>query len=309
MATNRNDISSIVKEIVLSYQLHGGINHIEGCILPSQDSVKEIIDILMNIFFPGFFTKEEIHKDKISEFTTAKVENLNNLLFEEISKSLNFQKEYQALAKNLKTEKIEKEACKFTMGFLNKIPAIRNVLKTDVKAFFESDPAAASQEEVIVSYPGIYAISVYRAAHELYKLKVPLIPRIMTEYAHGKTGIDIHPGATIDEYFFIDHGTGIVIGETTIIGKQCRIYQGVTLGALKIEFERDEQGNVIENKKRHPTLEDDVTIYAGATILGGRTILKKGTVIGGNAWVTSTTEEGAKIVYDTTNSQKVLKNK
>ena len=129
----------------------------------------------------------------------------------------------------------------------------------------------------------------------------------MTEYAHGKTGIDIHPGATIGKYFFIDHGTGVVFGETTIIGKHCRIYQGVTLGALKIEFERDEEGNVIECKKRHPTLEDDVTIYAGATILGGKTILKKGTVIGGNAWVVSTTEEGAKVIYDTSNSQKVLK--
>lgn len=309
MATKKNDISSIVNEIVLSYQNHGGINHIEGCILPSQDSVKEIIDILMNIFFPGFFTKEEIQKDKIVEFTTAKINKLNELLTEEITKSLNFQKEYQQLEKSKRVKKIESEASNFAMTFLNKIPAIRNVLKTDVQAFFESDPAAASQEEVIVSYPGIYAIAVYRAAHELYKLKVPLIPRIMTEYAHGKTGIDIHPGATIDEYFFIDHGTGVVFGETTIIGKRCRIYQGVTLGALKIEFERDEQGNVIENKKRHPTLEDDVTIYAGATILGGRTVLKKGTVIGGNAWVTSTTEAGAKIIYDTGNSQKVLKNK
>lgn len=309
MATKKNDVSSIVNEILLSYQLNGGINHIEGCILPSQDSVKEIIDILMNIFFPGFFTKEEIQKDKINEFTTAKIRKINKLLFEEISKSLNFQKEYQQLAKKLKIKKIEKEACEYTMSFLSKIPDIRNVLNTDVEAFFESDPAASSQEEVIVSYPGIYAISVYRAAHELYKLKVPLIPRIMTEYAHGKTGIDIHPGATIGDYFFIDHGTGVVVGETTIIGKRCRIYQGVTLGALKIEFERDEQGNVIEMKKRHPTLEDDVTIYAGATILGGRTILKKGTVIGGNAWVTSTTEEGAKIIYDTSNSQKVLKNK
>lgn len=309
MSTNKNDISNIVNEILLSYQMHGGINHIEGCILPSQDSVKEIIELLMNIFFPGFFTKEEIQKDKLNEFTTAKVKKLNDLLYEEIIKSLNFQKEFQQLAKKQKAEKVEKEACRFAMSFLNKIPAIRNILKSDVDAFFESDPAANSQEEVIVSYPGIYAIAVYRAAHELHKLKVPLIPRIMTEYAHGKTGIDIHPGATIAEYFFIDHGTGVVIGETTIIGKHCRIYQGVTLGALKIEFERDDKGNVIEVKKRHPTLEDDVTIYAGATILGGRTILKKGTVIGGNAWVTSTTEEGAKIIYDTGNSQKVLKNK
>ncbi len=308
MATNKADISLIVNEIVNSYQLHGGINHIEGCILPSQDSVKEIIDILMNIFFPGFFTKEEIQKDKIKEFTTAKIEKLNDLLFEEMQKSFNFQKEYQQLPVIQRNEKIQITACEITKAFLHKIPAIRNVLKTDVQAFFESDPAAASQEEVIVSYPGIYAIAVYRAAHELHKLKVPLIPRIMTEYAHGKTGIDIHPGATIGEYFFIDHGTGVVFGETTIIGKRCRIYQGVTLGALKIEFERDENGNVIEMKKRHPTLEDEVTIYAGATILGGRTILKKGTIIGGNAWVTSTTEEGAKIIYDNGNSQKVVKN-
>ena len=309
MATNKKDINTIVKEIVSSYQLHGGINHIEGCILPSQDSVKEIIDVLMNIFFPGFFTKEEIHRNKISEFTSAKVTKLNELLMKEISKSLNFQKEYQVYTTSQKNKKIEKNASELTLTFLSKISAIRNILKTDVEAFFESDPAAASQEEVIVSYPGIYAIAVYRAAHELFKLKVPLIPRIMTEYAHGKTGIDIHPGATIGKYFFIDHGTGVVFGETTIIGEHCRIYQGVTLGALKIEFERDQEGNVIESKKRHPTLEDDVTIYAGATILGGKTILKKGTVIGGNAWVVSTTEEGAKVIYDTSNSQKVLKSK
>jgi len=308
MATNKADIQLIVNEIVNSYQLHGGINHIEGCILPSQDTVKEIIDILMNIFFPGFFTKEEIQKEKIKEFTTVKVEALNNLLLQEMQKSFNSLKEYQQLPLNQRNEKIQINACEITKTFLHKIPSIRNVLKTDVQAFFESDPAAASQEEVIVSYPGIYAIAVYRAAHELHKLKVPLIPRIMTEYAHGKTGIDIHAGATIGEYFFIDHGTGVVVGETTIIGKRCRIYQGVTLGALKIEFERDENGNVIEMKKRHPTLEDEVTIYAGATILGGRTILKKGTVIGGNAWVTSTTEEGSKIIYDNVNSQKVLKN-
>lgn len=305
--SNNKELQAIVKEITQSYQIHGGINHLEGCILPSQDTVKEIIEVLLNILFPGFFSKEEIKKDKIEIYTTAKVERLQQLLIEEFTKSFNFQCEYNNLMKAEKIEKINAKAESFALLFLKKIPAIRNVLQTDVEAFFQSDPAAKSQEEIIVSYPGLYAIAVFRAAHELYLMNVPLIPRIMTEYAHSKTGIDIHPGATIGEYFFIDHGTGVVFGETTIIGKRCRIYQGVTLGALKITFERDEQGNVIESKKRHPTLEDDVTIYAGATILGGKTILKKGTVIGANAWVTATTEEGDKVIYDTGNSQKVIK--
>lgn len=304
---DKENLNTVIKEIVRSYQIHGGINHLKGYILPSQDSVKDIIEVLLNIFFPGFFSKEEIKKDKIEEYTFNKVEYLQKRLTEELLKALNFQNEFKTLTEEEKTKKINQKSQDLVLTFLHKIPAIRNVLQTDVEAFFLSDPAAKSREEIIVSYPGLYAIAVYRAAHELFLLQLPLIPRIMTEYAHSKTGIDIHPGATINEYFFIDHGTGVVIGETTIIGKRCRIYQGVTLGALKITFERDEEGNIIECNKRHPTLEDDVTIYAGATILGGKTVVKKGTVIGGNAWVTTTTNEGDKIIYEIGDNQRVIK--
>ncbi|PCJ62009.1 MAG: serine acetyltransferase [Planctomycetota bacterium] len=305
---NTNDaLKKITDDVVGSYDIHGGINHIEGCTLPSQNSVKEIIDTLMDIFFPGFFTSNEISGTDLKDFTLNKITALNDLLTNEIIKSLKFQHRHQQDSSDNIEETIAKKSAEESIFFLNKIPEIRKILKTDVEAFYDSDPAAASHEEVIVSYPGIFAIAVYRAAHELFNNKIPLIPRIMTEYAHTKTGIDIHPGANIGKYFFIDHGTGVVIGETSIIGERCRIYQGVTLGALKIEFNRDDDGKVIECNKRHPTLEDDVTIYSGATILGGKTILKKGTLIGGNAWVTSTTEAGDKVVFDTSNTQKVFK--
>lgn len=300
-------LSKIADNIVDSYDIHGGINHIEGCILPSQNSVKDMIDLLIDIFFPGFFSSDEISGTDLKEFTLIKINKLNSLLNNEILKSLKFQLRHQKESDQNNEASLLLKSAELSLNFLKLIPEIRKILKTDVEAFYDSDPAAASHEEVIVSYPGIFAIAVYRAAHELYNKNIPLIPRIMTEFAHTKTGIDIHPGAKIGNYFFIDHGTGVVIGETTIIGERCRIYQGVTLGALKIEFIRDSDGNVIECNKRHPTLEDEVTIYSGATILGGRTILKKGTIIGGNAWVTSTTEAGDKIVYDTSHSQKVLK--
>ncbi len=300
-------INNLVDKIVKSYDQHGGINHIEGCILPSQNSVVDIIECLMDIYFPGFFTKEEIHHTQIREFATQKVLTLRARLLQEISKSLNLCKD--PLLKTKDKAQLQTLAEQETETFLNKIPAIRETLKTDVDAYYANDPAAKSHEEVIVSYPGLFAIAVYRSAHELYSQGIPLIPRIMTEYAHNKTGIDINPGAKIGQYFFIDHGTGVVIGETCVIGKHCKLYQGVTLGALKIEFDRDESGNLIDPNKRHPTLEDDVTIYAGATILGGTTTLKKGTVVGGNAFVTATTEVGDKVIFDAKETQKVFKKK
>ena len=179
-------------------------------------------------------------------------------------------------------EKIEDEAEEIVAQFLEKIPQLRNILATDVQAAYDGDPAAYNTDEIIVSYPGFYAITVYRIAHELYLLRVPLIPRIMTEHAHNRTGIDIHPGATIGKYFFIDHGTGVVVGETTVIGDYVKIYQGVTLGALSTRG-----GQKLRSKKRHPTIEDNVTVYSGASILGGETIVGEGAVIGSNAFITS----------------------
>ena len=185
---------------------------------------------------------------------------------------------------------IQGESQRIAVEFLKSIPKIREYIETDVSAGFDGDPAAYNKEEIVVTYPGFYAIMVYRIAHELHLLNVPLIPRIMTEHAHSLTGIDIHPGAQIGKYFFIDHGTGIVIGETTVIGDNVKIYQGVTLGALSTRG-----GQMLKNVKRHPTIEDNVTIYSGATILGGETIIGKDVVIGGNTFITSSVLEGTKV--------------
>jgi serine O-acetyltransferase len=183
------------------------------------------------------------------------------------------------------------------LTFLKKVPLLRELLADDVQAIFDGDPAAKSLEEIIFSYPGLKAITTYRIAHELHTQGIPLVPRIMTEYAHAVTGIDIHPGAKIGRRFCIDHGTGIVIGETTEIGNDVKLYQSVTLGALS--FPRDEKGNLVRGKKRHPTIEDNVTIYAGATILGGETRIGKGSVIGGNVWLTSSVAPGTKVIIET----------
>ena len=185
---------------------------------------------------------------------------------------------------------IEGESQRIAIEFLKRIPKMREYIETDVSAAFDGDPAAYNREEIVVTYPGFYAIMVNRIAHELHLLGVPLIPRIMTEHAHSLTGIDIHPGATIGKYFFIDHGTGIVIGETTVIGDNVKIYQGVTLGALSTRG-----GQMLKNVKRHPTIEDNVTIYSGATILGGETVIGKDVVIGGNSFITSSVLEGTKV--------------
>jgi serine O-acetyltransferase len=180
------------------------------------------------------------------------------------------------------------------ISFLEKIPTLRNFLARDVEAAYDGDPAAKGHDEIIFSYPCIFAIMVYRLAHELHVQEIPLLPRIMTEFAHSKTGIDIHPGARIGKNFFIDHGTGVVIGETTEIGENVKLYQGVTLGALS--FPKDEMGNIVRDKKRHPTIEDDVVIYAGATVLGGDTLIGKGSIIGGNVWLTHSVPPGTKVL-------------
>ena len=195
----------------------------------------------------------------------------------------------------------KREAARVCAAFAGRLAEIKRMLIMDVEALYEGDPAAGSREEVMISYPGFFAISIYRMAHELYLLKAPLIPRIMTEYAHEKTGIDIHPGATIGEYFFIDHGTGIVIGETTVIGEHVKLYQGVTLGAKS--FELDENGNPVKGIKRHPNIGNHVVIYANATILGGDTFIGDHCVIGGNSWLTHSVEAGSIIVYSSVENQ------
>ena len=239
------------------------------------------------MIFPGFFDEKELRNDNIRFYTGQLFEEIREVLTEQIAKTLRlFTDEFR----DAPDDAVWKRSEEIVDSFLAAIPKIREYLATDIEAAYEGDPAAFSRDEVISSYPGIYATMVNRIAHELYELGVPLIPRIMTEHAHSVTGIDIHPEAKLGKYFFIDHGTGIVIGETSEIGEHAKIYQGVTLGALSTRG-----GQLLKGKKRHPTIEDDVTIYSGASILGGETVISEGAVIGGNAFVTKSVPEQTRV--------------
>ena len=249
---------------------------------PDRRQVIRVIKGLQALMFPMCFRREDpdMADEVLAETTRA-------LLYAEVCAAMRFRAEM--------TEHPEQEARAICNDFMTRLPGIREMLLKDVEALYEGDPAAVSREEVMICYPGFYAISIYRLAHELQLLKTPLIPRIMTEFAHEKTGIDIHPGATIGSYFFIDHGTGIVIGETTTIGDHVKLYQGVTLGARS--FELDENGNPVKKIKRHPDIGDYVVIYANATILGGDTVIGDRCVIGGNTWLTHSVPAGTTVAY------------
>ncbi|MFQ3548032.1 MAG: serine O-acetyltransferase EpsC, partial [Termitinemataceae bacterium] len=270
-------LTESIQALVASYKDYGLINHCNGPNLPSRESIEDILADLDAIIFPGFRENELPDQESLQLTTAERVYRTARKLSNEIEKSLTFSCRTNGFS-------CEGTGCR-TMAelivedFFAQLPEIRRILSLDVAAAFRGDPAAKSIEEVIVSYPGLQAIAVYRLAHFFWVREVPLIPRMMSEIVHGRTGIDIHPGACIGESFFIDHGTGVVIGETTVIGKNVKMYQGVTLGALSVKKEE-------ADTKRHPTIEDDVTIYAGATILGGKTIIGRGSVIGGNVWVT-----------------------
>ncbi len=255
--------------------------------LPSLERVEELIRIFQGIFFPGY-RSEPIHgMAGLTSFMREKLERAFDLTYEQLKLCVPFRWKGQwAREQGIEApdSDVEEVALVLTRDFFSRLPAVRGVVKDDVYAAYDGDPAALSYEEVILSYPAIFAISTYRVAHEFYRLNVPLLPRVLTEYVHSQTGIDIHPGATVGDRFFIDHGTGVVIGETTVIGDNVRIYQGVTLGGRS--FVLDELGRPKKGVKRHPTVEDDVIVYAGATILGGDTTIGKGSVIGGNVWLT-----------------------
>jgi len=245
---------------------------------PDKDVIVEILTDLRKIIFPGYFRNRSIKVYTLRNNLSMLLEDVIYKLTKQISIVLG------------EEDNRSEEAEKLSLEFVGKLGKIREYIKTDVQAAYDGDPAAFSEDEIIYSYPGLFAVLVNRIAHELYLLGVPVIPRMMTEYAHSETGIDIHPGAEIGKYFFIDHGTGIVIGETTEIGDNVKIYQGVTLGALSTRG-----GQLLKNKKRHPTIEDNVTIYSGASILGGDTVIGKNVVIGGNAFITHSVSDGAKV--------------
>jgi len=287
-------LPEVVGEIVKSIRATGKINHIERRDLPDRDKVITILRDLQNLLFPGFF-RQRLFWANVEFFVGDMVDSLSVRLSEQVANALR----HEDCSKCDEDEgrDLRDEAERVTLEFFRRIPRIRELLEKDVQAAYDGDPAAKSFAEIVLCYPGFEAITTYRLAHELLLLGVPLIPRIMSEYIHHRSGIDIHPGAQIGESFFIDHGTGVVIGETTIIGNNVKIYQGVTLGALS--FPKDERGQVIRGRKRHPTIEDDVTIYANATILGGDTTVGRGSVIGGNVWLTESVPPYTKVLIET----------
>ncbi len=278
-----------VNKILKSYDDKKEINRIDIANQPDKKAIIEIIHKLLKILYPGYYSDRIYRQYSLRNNMAATIEdvifNLNKQIFNVCK--------YGNVYTNLLDDELKEKVADVTFSFVDKIPEIREILETDIDAFYEGDPAAYSKAEILLSYPGLLAISVYRMAHELYLLGVPVMPRIMTEYAHSETGIDIHPGATIGTYFFIDHGTGIVIGETTIIGKHVKIYQGVTLGGLTTKG-----GQAMKGSKRHPTIGNNVTIYSGASILGGDTIVEDDAVIGGNAFVTESVSEGSRVIFD-----------
>ena len=284
----RGKLPKIAEKIIANCNDAECYNHIDYEPIPSRSSLIDIIDRLRDILFPGYFTQEKLDPVNLGYSMGQSVSILFDLLSEQISLSIR----HDCFRYDLECTECAERGHEIALGFLERIPSIRKFLATDVAAAFDGDPAAKSYDEIIFSYPGILALTIYRAAHQLNKLSVPLLPRIMTEYAHSITGIDIHPAAEIGKGFVIDHGTGVVIGETTQIGSNVRIYQGVTLGAMSVP---KGAGDQLRGEKRHPTIEDDVIIYAGATILGGKTVIGARSVIGGNVWLTESVPPDTKV--------------
>jgi len=277
------ELDKIIDNIIGSYNQYENISKIDTVPQPDKTIILDILARLQDIVFPGFFGRKNLKSEIVKYYLGDQVQIIYEDLKSQIVLALAYDEKYQ----NFSKEEKKAEAKKITLEFLKRIPHIREYLSTDADATFDGDPAAFSISEIVISYPGYYAIMVNRIAHELHLLNVPLIPRIMTEHAHSLTGIDIHPGATLGRYLMIDHGTGIVIGETTIIGEHVKIYQGVTLGALSTHG-----GQSLKNVKRHPTIKNNVTIYSNASVLGGETVIGEGSTIGGNTFITKSVPAG-----------------
>lgn len=292
LAQFRSQLPGIAEEIIESCNDRECYTHVDYEPIPSRQCVIEIIDRLREILFPGYFTRGKLDPVNLRYSMGKSAATLFDMLSEQISLSIR----HDCFRYNQPCSDCTEQGHKLALRLLKEIPSIRKTLSTDVAASYQGDPAAKSYDEIIFSYPGIFTMAVYRIAHKLFEYGVPLLPRIMTEYAHSVTGIDIHPGAEISESFVIDHGTGVVIGETTKIGQNVRIYQGVTLGALSIPKDSADQ---FRGQKRHPTIEDDVIIYSGATILGGDTIIGARSVIGGNVWLTKSVPPDTTVVIET----------
>ena len=288
-------ISRTAGELVESYTGAGvKIHHLDRQPLPSHAELIRILVTIHELLFPGYIGKQDLLGASLRDHVESRLMWLYESLTEQISRAIN-----HGTKKGTTCELTTRDAAEVAADFLAALPRVRAVLATDVQAAYDGDPAANCLDEIIFSYPSIYAVMVYRLAHELFRMKVPLLPRTMTEHAHHRTGIDIHPGTLIGSSFFIDHGTGVVIGGTAVIGNNVKLYQGVTIGAFS--FDKNEAGELIRNTKRHPTIEDDVIIYAGSTILGGETVIGRGSVIGGNVWLTHSVPPGTRVLQDSPN--------
>ncbi len=282
MATDvrlKEQLSELTDRIVATYGELGKIDHLGHSSLPSREAIVDIIEDAKEILYPGYGRRQNLHMGNIAYYVGSLLDSLHDRLTEQIARALR----HESGPGETTEADYEAEGQRKAVQFLQRLPELRALLAEDVQAAYDGDPAAKNLDEIIFCYPGLEAVTIYRIAHELHRLGVPLIPRIMTEYAHAKTGVDIHPGARIGRSFFIDHATGVVIGETTEIGDRVKLYQGVTLGALS--FPKDPNGKIIRGKKRHPTIEHDVVIYANATILGGNTVIGHHSVIGSNVWL------------------------
>ena len=284
----REEVPAIVQELVLSCRTEDCFDHIGPEPIPSREAAIEVIHRAQRLLYPGYFIRTRVDEVNLGYYFGQEALAFFEVLAEQIALCIR----HECLRYDLACTHCEERGQEAAIRFMRELPRLRSALAKDVRAAYEGDPAAKGYDEIIFSYPGVFAVTVYRVAHELWHQGIPLMPRIMTEYAHSLTGIDIHPGAHIGESFFIDHGTGVVVGETTEIGDRVRIYQGVTLGALSLP-----KGAVdsLRTKKRHPTVEDDVIIYAQATILGGETVIGARAVIGGNVWLTESVPPDTKV--------------
>lgn len=294
-------IWDLARRVSGTYRTDGVINRIGEKNLPSQRAIHAVLEHLLTLVFPGYHGDPVPRDADLCLFAASHLEQLHGELTQVLEKSLSFSRRHGCSCAKLWAdgpdgepgEAIPPLASRLALEYLQCLPGVREIIRTDVAAAYAGDPAAGSIDEVILCYPGVQAVAVHRLAHPLYRMGIPLVPRIMSEWAHHLTGVDIHPGATIGESFFIDHATGVVIGETARIGARVKLYQGVTIGALS--FAREPDGTLVKGGQRHPTLEDDVTVYAGATILGGETVIGAGAVIGGGAWITTSVPAGARV--------------
>jgi serine O-acetyltransferase len=283
-------VDALVKSIVKETRMQ----HLNRVYLPSRTAIVEAIELLRQIIYPGYFGQQGLTSQNVSYRIGEIVIELTEKLYEQVRCCLRYRRQIPGSDdQSEQCHECDLEAARIVSVFFERLSSVREMLAEDVQAAFDGDPAAHSTDETIFCYPGVAAITVQRLAHEFYNLEVPLLPRIMTEYAHGLTGIDIHPGAKLGSRFFIDHGTGVVIGETTEIGSNVKVYQGVTLGALAPAI-----GQMLRGQKRHPTIEDNVTIYSGATILGGNTVIGEGSTIGGNVFITSSVQKFSQVTTD-----------